>query len=71
VLTVEHGDRKFDRLTWDAIDRGEPLDVVVRGWRVPILRRSMPLCEAFFGLARRSGPHRRSEILRSLADHRA
>ena len=57
MLTVEYGERKFDRLAWDAIDRGEPLDVVVRGWRVWILRRSMPLCAAFFGRERRSGPH--------------
>jgi len=63
VLTVEYGDRKFDRLAWDAIDRGEPLDVVVRGWRVPILRRSMPLCEASFGRERRSGSHTRGEKL--------
>lgn len=64
MLTVEYSARDFDDVAWDAIDRGEPVDVVVRGWRVPIIRRSMPLCEAFFGRARRAGRHSRSEILR-------
>jgi hypothetical protein len=41
-----------------------PLDMVVRGWRVPILRRPMPLCEAFFGCEHRSGPHTLGEKLR-------
>jgi hypothetical protein len=63
VLTFEYDVRNFDR-AWDAVDRGEPFDVIVRGWRVPILRRSMPLCEVFFGRERRSGPHTPSEILR-------
>ena len=63
MLTVEYSVRNFD-LAWDAIDRGEPLDVIVRGWRVPILRRSMPLCAVFFGRERRSGRHTPSEILR-------
>ncbi len=64
MLTVEYNARDFDNLAWDAIDRGEQVDIVVRGWRVPIVRRSMPLCETFFGRARRSGLHRPSEILR-------
>jgi hypothetical protein len=64
VLTVQYGAHNFDDLAWRAIDRGEPLEVIVRGWRVPFVRRSMPLCEVFFGRERRSGRHRLSEILR-------
>jgi hypothetical protein len=65
LLTVEYNARNFDR-AWEAIDRGEPLDVVVRGWRVPILRRSVPLCEAFFGRERRSGAHTTGEAPRAV-----
>jgi hypothetical protein len=63
LLIVEYSGHDFDS-AWDAIGRGEPLDVIVRGWRVPILRRSMPLCEAFFGRERRLGPHTLGEKLR-------
>jgi len=63
VLTFEYEVRNFD-LAWNAVDRVEPFDVIVRGWRAPILRRSIPLCEVFFGRERRSGPHTPSEILR-------
>jgi hypothetical protein len=63
VLTVQDSARNLDQ-AWDAIDRGEPLDVVVRGWRLSIVRRVMPLCEAFFGRERRLGHHTRGEKLR-------
>src|SRR5262249_58965901 len=63
MLTVEYSGSNFDS-AWDAIDRGEALDVVVRGWRVPILRRSLPLCAVFFGRERRLNHHRPTEILR-------
>jgi len=62
MLTVEYSGRNFDS-AWDAIDRGEALDVVVRGWRVPILRRSLPLCAVFFGRERRLNHHRPTKIL--------
>jgi hypothetical protein len=63
LLTVEYNARNFD-LAWEAVERGQPLDVVARGWRVPILRRSMPLCVAFFGRQRRASPHTAAEKLR-------
>src|SRR5690242_9026385 len=65
LLTVAYNARNFDR-AWDAVDRGEPLDVIVRGWRVRTVHRAMPLCVAFFGPDRRDGPHTAREKLRML-----
>jgi hypothetical protein len=64
TVTVEYGARDFDNQAWSAIDRGEAVDIVVRGWRAPIVRRSLPLCEAFFGRERSSGRHSLRNIVR-------
>jgi hypothetical protein len=64
VLTLEYSARDAYEQAWSAIDRGEAVDIVVRGWRVPILRRSRPLFEEFFGLERRSARHSAGQILR-------
>jgi len=54
MVTIEYSSGDFETVAWPAIKRGEAVDVIVRGWRVVILRRSLPLWEIFFGPRRRA-----------------
>jgi hypothetical protein len=43
MVTVDYQQSDFCTAAWAALDRREPLDVIIPGWRVEILRRCLPL----------------------------
>jgi hypothetical protein len=62
-ISVAYSLRNADDVAWAAIDRSEPVDIVVEGWRVAFVKRSLPLCELFF----RSGHPLRRHVRHLLA----
>lgn len=64
VTTIEYSDRNVVDKAWKALDQRLAVDIIVRGWRVALVRRAMPLCPVFFGCGRPSARHTAGEILR-------
>jgi hypothetical protein len=63
ATTIEYRDRDVLDEAFFAIDQRLTVDIIVRGWRVPLVRRAMPLCEAIFGARSRGERHTRLDVL--------
>jgi hypothetical protein len=49
VTTLEYRDPDVLNKAWRALDQRHAVDIIVRGWRVPLVRRAMSLGPVFYG----------------------
>src|SRR5262245_44819851 len=59
MLVLEYASKDVDRNAWSAIDRKEPLQLIVRGNKRAALKRALPFYQEYFD-ARRRGIRKRS-----------
>ncbi|HEX9275959.1 MAG TPA: hypothetical protein VGA51_06120 [Casimicrobiaceae bacterium] len=60
---IEYGSKDFDKNAWAAIDKREPLQLIVRGEKQKTLKRALVFYQDYFD-ARRRGIKKRSTWLK-------